>query len=95
MPDITDRRKMHSKERVKIDFWKDNKVDQHHRVEMGLIISDYLLSDFYDKNKKGMPFERCILGFMAYQYGAFDVFKDDELRDLKGILNFRLDQYKE
>lgn len=92
---MDNRRKIHSKENLKIDFWKENKVDLHHTISCGQIISDYLLSDFYDKNKAGLPFERCILGFMAFQYGSFDIFKDDGLMDLKEILNFRLKQFKE
>ena len=92
---MNDRRKIHRKENLRISFWKDNKIGLHHRVEMGLIISDYLMSKYYQMQRGGMPFARCILGFMAFQYGAFDVFKDGEMESLKEILDFRLKQFGE
>ena len=92
---MTDRRKMHPKENKKIDFWKDNKLDLHHRVSLGIIISDFLISKEYTFYKKGMPFARVMPCFMVFKYGSFDELKNNQLKDLRDILNFRLKQFQE
>lgn len=92
---MNDRRKMHPKEKKKIDFWKNNKLDLHHVVTMSIIISDFLLSKEYDFYKKGMPFARVMPAFMSVKYGSFDELKNNELEDLRSILKFRLKQFEE
>jgi len=92
---MNDRRKVHPKENRYISFWKENLISKHHRVNMGTIISDFLLSKEYDLNKGGMPFARCMLGFLTKQYGSFESLNDNQLDSLREILKFRLKQFQE
>ena len=85
---MTDRKKMLHKGNKLINFWRKNQIDQHHQKQMRIIISDFLLSNEMKDHESGMPFERCMLGFMSRFYGSFDLFKNGELDDLWEILKF-------
>jgi len=56
-------------------FWKDNKLDGEHDVDVEQIIREFLETE---DSKLDQPFERLILNFMSTQYGSFDQINDEE-----------------
>lgn len=64
---------------MKIKFWKDNKVDGLHEVEVAQIIKDYYAEGL---DKEDQPFERKILLMMADKYGSYEVITDEEFTEL-------------
>lgn len=88
------RREVHPKENQNILFYEENDSRKPRRVSMGLIISDYILSKERVFQKQGMPFERCILGFMARFYGSYGVFENNEVDSLWEVLKFRIKEFQ-
>lgn len=82
---------MHKYGTNEIVFYKNNLVANKFIVTMDKIISAFMLSTLYMGHKKGVPFERCILGFMIQEYGSYDVFKKNELIELWEVLKFKED----
>lgn len=60
---------------MEITFWKDNRLDGKHTVNVTQIIEQYLKTE---DSKLDMPFERKILNFMSATYGSFETITDAE-----------------
>ncbi len=60
---------------MNITFWKDNKLDGEHQVNVEKIIKEFLETD---DSKLDMPFQRLLLIFMADKYGSYDIITDAE-----------------
>lgn len=60
---------------MQIKFWKDNKLDGEHDVDVKKIIKEFLETE---DSKLDQPFERLILNFMSTKYGSFEQFTDEE-----------------
>lgn len=68
---------------MKITFWKDNRLDGEHQVDVQKIIKDFRDSNLHDNYLKGMLFDRCLVLFMSDAYGAFDLIQEHQWLELK------------
>lgn len=59
---------------MKITFWKDNRLDQEHEVEIKQIVKDFYESNSreLDSYKNGIGMENAYLIFCSRVYGAFE-----------------------
>lgn len=64
---------------MKITFWRNNRKDQEHKVEINQILKEYKNTP---ESKMQVPFERNILIFMMDNYGAFEGITDEQWDEL-------------
>lgn len=65
-----------------IKFWMDNLTSGEYDVSLAIIASDFINSEECRFYRQGMMFERCLLTFLARQYGTFERITDQNLSAL-------------